>query len=101
MAQVVPDLQLDIGGLVTLNLRPRLVVHHRFRRQVCFRVGTLVSEIDLLVAEQLAAANHDEQGRQTPKCWLQDGTDQRVGQKLISRVNLDSRLATTWFGFTY
>lgn len=65
MREIVPDLQLDIGGAVSRSLGfdilGRLVV--RWRRQVGERLSRFVSDIDLLVAQELPAAYLDQQRR--------------------------------------
>ncbi len=88
MAQVVPNLQLDVGGLVALDQSPRLLVQQFLGRQVLSRVGAFMRKIDLLIAQHLATSDHDQQRGQATQCRLQDGADQRVGQKLVCGVHL-------------
>lgn len=78
MAQIVPHLQLDIGGMVLVDQSARPLVHQGLGRQILRRVGAFVRQVDLFVAQRLAAADHDEQRRQAAQRGLHDGADQGV-----------------------
>lgn len=69
VAEIVPDLQLNIRGLVSRCLLGDffccLIV--RRRRQVCFWLSRLVCKVNLLIAEKLTATSLDKQRWESTK----------------------------------
>lgn len=90
MAQVIPQLELHVCRLVprslVLDVLGCLVVGGR--REVCERLGGLVSEVDLFVAQELPSPYLDQERRKAAKRRLQDGRDQRVGEHVVLGVHL-------------
>lgn len=87
MAEVVPDLQLHGGGRVFV--RRGLAIVARGWGRVVSGVGGFVRDVDLLVAEQFAAADLDEERGEAAEGGLQDGGDEWVREEVVGRVELD------------
>lgn len=89
MAEIIPDLELDICGLILLNLLSPSVVQCRFWRHVFGRVGALVRHIDLFIPQDLAAAHHNQKRREPTQRRLHNRTDEWVRKEFIVGVHLD------------
>lgn len=63
MTQVVPDLELYICRLVLFDLSSTFIIQSRLGRRIFGWVGTLMSEIYLLISEDLSATDHNEERR--------------------------------------